>query len=409
MRYYFTAMFGLTGLAKPVRHALKWDAISAAIGGLSSGALFPFLGVILRRDLHGSAFLIAMLGAAFSVGNLFNPLMAHHIRGRVKLPYVIWPGLCSRAFYLLMPLAATAPVFVMITVMAGTLGSLASPAYAAVIRDAYPVERRGQLMGLVRVLFVGGSILGALTGGFVLHNISYRWFFPVVTLVGMLSSVTFSRIGVPAAPGEEALVKARITDSFKVVQADRLFRIYSMAFFLWALGNLILSPVFPVFQVDLLHISTQWVAYLSTTSSVMGMIGYLYWGRVLDRRGPFPLLLCIMGVASIMPVTYYFAGNVGVLLIASAAHGLALAGGDLGYINASLRFAQRDLVVSYAAVFAFLQSMRGIPGPFIGAALCERLGPRPVFLITLILWLGAATVAMMGMKLAAKQPPELTD
>ncbi len=399
-------MFSLTGLARPVRHALKWDAISVAFGGLSNGALLPFLGVILRRDLHGSAFLIAMLGAAFSVGNLFNPLMAHHIRSRVKLPYAVWPAMCSRAFYLLMPLAATAPVFVLITVLAGALGSLASPAYAAVIRDAYPVERRGQLMGLVRVLFVAGSILGSLIGGFVLHIMSYRWFFPMVTLVGMLSVAAFSRIGVPAAPGEEALIKARVTDAFKLVQADRLFRIYSLAFFLWALGNLILSPVFPVFQVDLLHISTQWVAYLAIASSAMGMVGYLHWGRVLDRQGPFPLLLYIMSVATIMPVTYYFARSVSVLLIASAAHGLALAGGDLGYINASLRFAQRDRVVSYVAVFAFLQAMRGIPGPFIGAALSELLGPRSVFLVTLGLWVMAAMVAFRGMKLAAKQPQE---
>jgi hypothetical protein len=63
-------------------------------------------------------------------------------------------------------------------------------------------------------------------------------------------------------------------------------------------------------------------------------------------------------------------------------------------------------VVSYVAVFAFLQAMSGIPGPFIGAALSELLGPRSVFLITLGLWVGAAMVAFRGMKLAAKQQQE---
>ena len=392
-------MFALTGLGKPVRHALKWDAISAAIGGLSSGAMFPFLGVILRRDLDGSAYLIALLGASFAVGNLFNPVMAHHIRSRVKLPYAVWPPVFSRAFFLLMPLAATAPTFVGITVMGCALGSLAAPGYAAVIRDAYPVERRGQLMGLVRVLFVGGSMLGALIGGFVLHALSYRWFFPMVALFGMAGSAAFSRIGVPAAPGAETPTGGRVTDAFKIVAADRLFRIYSLAFFLHAFGNLILSPVLPIFQVDLMHISNQWVAYLSMVASGLGMIGYLWWGRVLDRRGPFNLLLCVLGVASIGPLTYFLAGNVKVLLIAAAVQGFAGAGGDLAYVNAALRFARRDLVVSYVAVFAFLQAMRGIPAPFIGAALCNWLGPRPVFLVTLGLWAAAAAVAFAGMKL----------
>jgi len=393
-------MFSLTGLPPPVRHAFKWDAISAAIGGLSSGALIPFLGVILRRDLHASTYLIAMLGAAFSVGNLFSPLMAHSMRNRPKLPYAVWPPIIGRTFFLLMPLAQTAPTFVGITVLGSAFGSLAGPAYAAVIRDAYPVERRGRLMGFVRVLFVGASMVGALCGGVALRYVSYRWFFPAAAIVGVVGVSAFSRIGVPAAPDEAAPPGARMLDAFRVVAADRLFGLYSMAFFLHALGNLILSPVFPVFQVDVLHISTQWVSYLSTAAAGMGMVGYLCWGRVLDRSGPFKLLLCVLAVASIGPITYYFARSVPVLLVAAMAQGLAMAGGDLGYVNASMRFARRQLVVSYAAVFAFLQSMRGIPGPFIGAALSEWVGPRPVFLVTLALWVGAAGVAFAGMRVA---------
>ncbi len=398
-------MFSLAGLPKPVRRALKWDAVSAAIGGLSSGALFPFLGVILRRDLHASAYLIATLGASFAMGNLFNPLMAHHIRNRVKLPYAVWPPVVGRACFLLMPLARVAPTFAAITVVGCAFGSLAAPAYAAVIRDAYPVEQRGRLMGLVRVLFVGGSMVGSLVGGVALRYMSYRWFFPLAALVGVIGVSAFSRIGIPAAPEEPAAPQARMLDSFRAVSANRLFGLYSTAFFLHGFGNLLLVPVLPVFQVDVLHITTQWVSYLSTTAAGLSMLGYLYWGRLLDRRGPFQLLLYVVCVMAIMPLTYFLAGTVSVLLIAAAAQGFAVAGGDLGYVNASMRFARRDLVVSYAAVFSFLQAVRGIPGPFIGAALTEWLGPRPVFLIALVLLAAAATMASVGMK-ASKQVME---
>jgi len=396
-------MFSLTGLPRPVRHAFRWDALSAAIGGLSSGALFPFLGVILRRDLHASAYLIAALGAAFSLGNLFNPLMAHRIRNRPKLAHAVWPPLVSRAFFLLMPLASAAPIFVAIAVLGSAFGSLAAPAYAAVIRDAYPVERRGRLMGLVRVLFVGGSMLGSLSAGIAIPHLGYRWFFPIAALLGMVGVLAFSRIGVPAAPAEPAPAGARLVDGFRAAGADRLFGLYSAAFFIYAFGNLILSPVYPVFQVDLLHISTRWVSYLSVASAGTSLIGYLYWGRVLDRRGPFALLLWIIGIFAVTPMTYYFAHGVPVLLIAAMAQGLALAGGDLAYVNASMRFARRELVVSYAGVFAFLQAMRGLPGPFIGAALSNTSGPRPVFLVTLGLWVAAAAVALIGKRMAQTQ------
>jgi len=388
-------MLGLTALPKPVRRALKWDATSAAIGGVSAGALFPFLGVILRRDLHASAYLIAMLTAAVSVGNLFNPFVAHFIRNRVKLPYAIWPPLVSRSLFLLMPLAFIAPAFAAIAMAAAAIGALATPAYAAVIRDAYPVERRGFLMGLVRVLCIAGAILGALLGGSLLEHFSYRWIFPVVAIVGIGAIAAFARIGVPAAP-DPAVAPSRVSDGFKVLLTDRFFRLYAASFFLWGLGNLILAPVYPVFQVDVLEISNRWVGYLAMTASGMSMVGYLYWGRVLDSKGPFRLLLQVLAFSAIAPLTYFFAHNVPTLLIASAAQGLAFSGGDLGYVNAALRFGRREAVTYYAGTFAFLQALRGIPGPFIGAALAEWLGPRPVFLIPLGLWTVSAAIAFLG-------------
>jgi len=388
-------MLGLTALPKPVRRALKWDATSAAIGGVSAGALFPFLGVILRRDLHASAYLIAMLTAAVSVGNLFNPFVAHFIRNRVKLPYAIWPPLVSRSLFLLMPLALIAPAFAAIAMAAAAIGALATPAYAAVIRDAYPVERRGFLMGLVRVLCIAGAILGALLGGSLLEHFSYRWIFPVVAIVGIGAIAAFARIGVPAAP-DPAVAPSRVSDGFKVLLTDRFFRLYAASFFLWGLGNLILAPVYPVFQVDVLEISNRWVGYLAMTASGMSMVGYLYWGRVLDSKGPFRLLLQVLAFSAIAPLTYFFAHNVPTLLIASAAQGLAFSGGDLGYVNAALRFGRREAVTYYAGTFAFLQALRGIPGPFIGAALAEWLGPRPVFLIPLGLWTVSAAIAFLG-------------
>ncbi len=378
------------------RRAFKWDAAAGLVSGIYFGALFPFLGVIARRDLAASPYLIALLGAGFSVGNLFAPLIAHHIRHRAKLPYAVWPGFVSRGIFLLMPLAFLAPVFVGLCFLAFAVGALAGPAYAAVIRDAYPVERRGLLMGLVRVLAVAGSIVGALAAGLALDNISFRWVFPAAALIGVAGTALFARIGVSAEPGPHQPARARVWDAFAILTSDRPFTVYAAGFFLYGLGNLILVPVIPVFQVDELHITSQWVAYLATTGSALSMVGFVYWGRVLDQRGPFRLLLLVMAAAAIAPLTYFLAHNVPILLIAAAAQGLAMAGGELGFINAALRFGPRDAAGSYAATFAFLQAVRGIPAPFIGAALAAIMGERNVFLVTLTLWAAATAILLIG-------------
>jgi hypothetical protein len=103
-------------------------------------------------------------------------------------------------------------------------------------------------------------------------------------------------------------------------------------------------------------------------------------------------MLMVISVIAVVPVTYLFAHQVPVLLIAAAAGGFAMAGGDLGYVNAALHFGARDAAVAYAGMFAFWQACRGIPGPFAGAALTNLVGPRPVFLLALALWVTSAAI-----------------
>jgi len=395
------------GIPSSARRPFKWDALSGLLVGLFSGGLYPFLGVIARQELRASAYAIGLFGVSGSVGNLFSPVLAHHTRNRPKLPYVVWPFAIGRAFFLLMAAAVVAPVYIAITFLAQAIAALGSPPYAAVIRDAYPVARRGHLMSLVRVLVVGGSMVGAMVAGQVLAHVSYRWVFPAAAVLGLLSVAAFARIGVPAAPEEPSPPETRLWDTFRVMKHDPAFRLYSTCFYLYGFGNLITSPIVPLIQVDELKITPQWVGYLATTSALFSMIGYLWWGRFLDRHGPFRMMLSVYGVISVYALTYYFAHSVPVLLIASAATGLAWSGGDLGYINAAMRFGKRDSATAYASVFAFLQACRGIPAPFIGAALAgvSFIGTRGVFLISLCCWAAAAVVMVTrgGLQMEATQ------
>jgi len=243
---------------------------------------------------------------------------------------------------------------------------------------------------------VTGSMVGALLAGSILDRASFRWVFPAATVLGVTGALLFARIGIAATPVQPQPRRVRPWDDFKLLATDRPFRVYAAGFFLYGLGNLILGPVIPVFQVDELNITPGWVGYLATTSSALSMVGYIYWGRVLDRKGPFRLLLLVIPAAAIAPVTYFFAHSVPVLLIAAAAQGLAMAGSDLGFVNAAMRFGPRDSAASYAGMFAFLQAVRGIPGPFVGAALAHAMGERSVFLVTLLLWLASAAILLFA-------------
>ncbi len=145
-------------------------------------------------------------------------------------------------------------------------------------------------------------------------------------------------------------------------------------------------------QVDHLHITKQWVSYLSITQSVFGVLGYFVWGKVVDHKGPFRMMYGVLAVLTVFPLIYFLAPNVPLLLIASCASGLGWAGGDLGYANAALRFGKRESAAAYAGMFAFLQALRGIPAPFVASFLADYIGARSVFLVILAFYLGALAV-----------------
>ena len=224
------------------RRALRWDSISAVLSGISSGAVSPFFGVIARQDMHASNFLLAVLSSSGSAANLFNPLVAHHIRKKPKLPYVLWPAALARLVYFFVPFALAAPLFIIIGLAGNFIITLSGPASAAVTRDAYPARRRGRLMGFVRVLAVLGGLVGTALGGRLLMHHDYKLIFPLMMLVGLASVLAFSRLGVGTAPEEDARPHMSLREMFAIVRQDKTFRLYCTFFYLYGFGNTIAGP-----------------------------------------------------------------------------------------------------------------------------------------------------------------------
>ncbi len=284
-------MSSLPTLLRPIvpaacRRALKWDSISAVLSGLFSGAVGPFFGVIARQDMHASNFWLAMLSSSGSAGNLLNPLVAHHIRKKPKLPYIVWPMALARVVFFFVPLALSAPLFIMIGFANSFIGTLSGPASHAFLRDAYPAERRGRLMSFVRVLAVLGGLAGAALGGRLLMHYDYKLIFPLMAFVGLLSVAAFTRVGVGCHPEEDAPPQMGFWESVAIVRKDPAFKLYCTFFYLYGFGNMMAGPIITMVQVDQLHITKQWVSYLSITQAIFGMLGYFLWGKVVDHRGP---------------------------------------------------------------------------------------------------------------------------
>lgn len=387
------------------RQAFRIDLVTSLLAGLYTGAVFPFVNVIVRDDLQGSKIVLATITAAPFVGNLLALFFAQALEGRRKLPFVVVFHLMARSIVLLSCFAYDAWSFALIISMTQVIGMLATPAYAAVIKAVYPDSQRGQILSYTRGCLVLAQIGGTLVAGWLLAIWGYRLVFPIATLLGLGAALVFSRIypdeepgSVEAEEGRGPLHAARSTGRFigqtlGILRIDRPYRWFAFSVFTFGTGNLMMIPLMPIIQVNELHIRKPELAALSNLMQLTAVAGYFYWGRYVDRHSPQRAVRINILINIIIPVTYMltplFPGVTSwFLLPAFIVSGLVMAGIDLAYFNALLTFAGADNVSRYQALQSFLLGIRGTAAPFLGGWLADLFGGTPLAL-RLVFGLGA--------------------
>ena len=105
--------------------------------------------------------------------------------GRKKLFIVCVSGFTVAS--LLCALAQNIEQIVAFRLLQGMCGAALVPLSQSVMLDAYPIEQRGQAMGIWGVGVMLGPIMGPTLGGWLTENYSWHWVFLVNLPVGMLT------------------------------------------------------------------------------------------------------------------------------------------------------------------------------------------------------------------------------
>jgi MFS family permease len=358
------------------------------------GLAFPFFTRIARGDLHASETAIALLAAAPFLGNLCSPLWARQMEGRSKMPFVQGSWISARSLLFLMPLAFTAWPFVAIVGGLQFVGTIATPAYTSLMKDIYPDRARGRLMGYVRVIAQVMTFFATLAAGRLLdHSVSYRLLFPIAGMLGIGAALAFSRVralpenSAPAPDCEEKKLTNRefAMDTLTILRDNEPYRWFAFSVFTYGFGNLMVTPLYGLYQVDVLRISNTQVANLANFASLWSILGFIFWGWLMDRIGaPRTVLFSIFCIASIA-VVYLCAHTVNGLLFASALSGFGFAGIELSYLAAILAYAEGGRAAQYQSLHSLLLGVRGILAPLIGIPLMKAHGYTTAFTVGFIL------------------------
>ena len=394
------------------RYAFRIDLTAMFLAGLYTGAVFPFVNIIARDDLGASREVLAFMAAAPFLGNLMALFWAQAMEGRRKVPFVKWSHLGARLMIMMTLFAVGAWPFALAVSGAQIIGTIATPAYAAIIKQVYPDDQRGRILSYTRAAILIAQIASTLLAGWLMGFISYQYIFPFAAVIGMVAALIFSRIN----PAEEEMAEETgpktsvgkklketavfVWNTLGILKEDQAYRWFALSVFTYGFGNLMTVPLIPVIQVNELHITKAQLAVLANLMQVIAVASYFYWGRYVDRRSPQRAVVLNVLINSLVPVVYIATGfipgaNAWTLLPAYVMSGIVLAGIDMSYFSALLTFAGPENVSRYQALQSFLLGIRGSIAPFVGTGLAGLLEARHhnlrwVFVLGLFfMWAGA--------------------
>jgi MFS family permease len=335
--------------------------------GVFWAAAIQFIPVVLRNLGAGSG-LLAVYTAQTYLGSILTSFSIVLMRRRRTQSFAVWCWLAARSLFLLFAVIYQVQWILVVMALFWLLESFPSPAYTRIVQAIYPAGVRGQVMSLVRLGMTAAIILVTPLAGWALDEWGYQVLFPLAGLAGIGATWYFSRLDVDE--GKLPLRQPRsLASLWAVVLANRNFAIHLISFAVYGLGALLGYAFYAIVQVDRLQLSYTELGLLGMAQSIAWLLGFVYWGQAVDRRGGLWVLRLNLAVGFVVPFSYIWATDGWMLLPAFVAQGVISAGVDLGLINTCIQLADPDKVVEYAAIQATVVGLRGMIAPFVGVAL----------------------------------------
>jgi MFS family permease len=169
---------------------------------------------------------------------------------------------------------------------------------------------------------------------------------------------------------------------------------------MYGFAFMLLSPVVPVYMVDVAHLQYK---QTQLASGVLYQIGTLVfpplWGRLLDRTGPHKLCSIIFCILAFYPLTLlggplWLRWGVPLAWTVYIAHiifGAGMSGIAVAWNLAPLSFSGKADASQYTGAHVTLTGVRGMIAPIVGALVLKYMGYPWVFALSALVFSVAST------------------
>jgi hypothetical protein len=393
---------------RELRHMPLWAVVVGAIEG-------NIASIVVSNTFGGSSLLTTAVWAIPLLANVLNLFWGVMIRGRRRVPTFLFLAGCALVCIFSISLTPSAwewggwcfagQLAVTHFFMSGLI-----TLRTGLWKVNYPQSHRAQIAGRLQSLqftmtLMTGAALGLL---FDRQAQYYRYVYPAVALMGLLSLLPLRRLRIrgegrelrdlrehlartnpPAENNQQSGLWGGLNEAASILRQDRTFARYMFAQFLLGSANFIVDPVLINVLTKHLFVRMYFIPSLLMYQIpvVLLLITIRYWARFFDRVGVLRFRvynsglwigahMCITAAMLIIgsngPAGLWIA--VPLLVCGRVFNGTARGGGTIAWHLGHLHFAGQHQADLYMSIHVALTGLRALVMPLAGWLVHRQLG-----------------------------------
>ena len=363
------------------KKTFRLDLLRAPFHGFVQEGLVSLALIVAIRHFDGSNFTKSVMAAAIALGLLVNPLtLSWAVKTGFKVGAIGFAWLALGA--LATGVAAFAPslwLFTLCIVIAGVTQAQMAPLAIQAYTHNYEKSQRGKLLSGASFVAAASAGIGTYIAGKVLdHDLAYfPWVLGALALAFVLGGLVFSRFPVKQFNvADTGSPRQNIQWAWK----DKIFGVMLTAWMFMGLGNLMTLPLRTEYLANAeygIDATNAMIFFLTVgLPAAARLLSIPIWGVVFDKINLIVVRIAINVFFIISILFFFISDNIWLIGIASAATGIATAGGQITWALWVTKLAPPDRVSAYMSVHSSFTGIRGVLAPFIGFYVISATSPQ---------------------------------
>ena len=359
--------------------------IRSIVNSLSIGTVNPFLGAYAVK-LGASSSEMGWFQSSTNLSNNVMQVFWGRLSDRLKrrIPFIVLGSLIVSGLWIPIIFVTSASQLIIVLAIQALLGSMATPAWTALIGDLVPSFRLGRANATINLWASIGSLIATLSSGIIMiaigGTLQEMFLVPltVATICGVTSSLIMFKLK-EKKNNEKLNLKEHFAS--KILGLDVLARARKMPRFIkycyvegiFQFFMSISWPLFSITQIRILKASMLQIALLSVVQSLVTIIFQGWAGRLADNVGRKPLLVFFRFSLVTVPIAYVLSPDINTLIVVGAFWGLAQALGQASATAYLLDVSPEEYRGSFTALFNLIIGVITFFGSLIGGYLSDYM------------------------------------